>query len=89
MKNAGWAFIAAVMLAVQVIMLCLLLERKEKLSKISEIEEQTAIFNNEAAAHNLQSEKLRRQYYETLVNVGLFNKSFLDYTIPGSDENGK
>lgn len=80
MKQVGWALLIAVMLVSQLAILVMLADKKTHDEKMREIEEQTALMDNQAAIHNLESAKLRRQYYETLVNAGLFDKSFLDYS---------
>lgn len=88
MKQVGWALFFAIMVLGQAYIVVTLADKKTHDERVREIEEQTALMNNQAAAHNLESEKLRRQYYEALVNAGFLSKSFLDYNIKenGSDE---
>lgn len=82
MKQVGWALFFAIMVLGQAYIIVTLADKKTHDERVREIEEQTALMNNQAAAHNLESEKLRRRYYEALVNEGLFSESFLNNNIP-------
>ena len=78
MKNTGWVFLVLVMLICQVLTLVMLADKKTREDKEAEIREATLRMENEAAMHHLESEKLRRTYYEALVNAGLLSREFLD-----------
>lgn len=77
MSKIGWV----VVLTLAIMQLAFALELMELSSlfkRVASIDEKTAILNNEAAVNRLESEKQRRIYYETLVNAGIFNRSFID-----------
>ena len=77
MKGIGWALIG-VLVATQLAFAIELMELASIVKRVQSVDMQTAMLNNEAAANRLESEKQRRIYYETLVNAGLFNRSFID-----------
>lgn len=78
MKSVGWALFFCLMIFGQVFVVITLAEKKSRDERLAVLEEQTLKMNNEAAANRLESEKQRRVYYETLVNAGLFDRSFID-----------
>lgn len=83
MSKDGWVLkilmaLIAVLVVTQLALAMEVLEAVSIIKQISGIDEKTAILNNEAAANRLESEKQRRVYYETLVNAGLFDRSFID-----------
>ena len=49
-----------------------LAEKKNRDDRLAEIEEQTALMNNQAAALNLETEKLRNHYYNVLQHLDMF-----------------
>ena len=67
-----------VLVATQLAFAIELMELASIVKRVQSVDMQTAMLNNEAAANRLESEKQRRIYYETLVNAGLFNRSFID-----------
>lgn len=77
MKGIGWVLVG-LLAAAQLTFAIELMELSSLVKRIASIDEKTAMLNNEAAANRLESEKQRRIYYETLVNVGIFNRSFID-----------
>lgn len=77
MRGIGWAIIG-VLVATQLAFAVELMELSSLFKRIASIDEKTAIMKNEAARHHLESEKQRHVYYETLVNAGLFDRSFID-----------
>jgi len=77
MKGIGWAIIG-VLVATQLAFAVELMELSSLFKRVTSVDMATAMLNNEAAANRLESEKQRRMYYETLVNAGLFDKSFID-----------
>lgn len=77
MNKVGWAIIG-VLAAMQLAFAIELMELSSLFKRIASVDMQTAMLNNEAARHHLESEKQRRVYYETLVNAGLFDRSFID-----------
>lgn len=79
MKGIGWALIG-VLVATQLAFAIELMELASIVKRVQSVDMQTAMLNNEAAANRLESEKQRRIYYETLVNAGLFDRSFIDET---------
>jgi hypothetical protein len=56
----------------QVFIVITLAERKNRDDRLAEIEEQTALMNNAAAALNLETEKLRNHYYNVLQHSDMF-----------------
>ena len=72
MKQVGWALFFAIMILGQAFIVITLAERKNRDDRLAEIEEQTALMNNEAAALNLQTEKLRNHYYNVLQHTDMF-----------------
>lgn len=72
MKSVGWALFFAIMILGQAFIVITLAERKNRDDRLAEIEEQTALMNNEAAALNLQTEKLRNHYYNVLQHTDMF-----------------
>lgn len=72
MKQVGWALFFAVMIMGQVFVVITLAERKNREDRLAEIEEQTALMNNQAAALNLETEKMRNHYYQVLQHSDLF-----------------
>ena len=72
MKQVGWALFFAIMILGQAFIVITLAERKNRDDRLAEIEEQTAMMNNEAAALNLQTEKLRNHYYNVLQHTDVF-----------------
>lgn len=77
MKGIGWALIG-VLTITQLVFAIELMELASIVKRVQSVDMQTAMLNNEAAANRLESEKQRRVYYETLVNAGLFDRSFID-----------
>lgn len=77
MKGIGWALIV-VLVVTQLAFAIELMELASIVKRVQSVDMQTAMLNNEAAANRLESEKQRRLYYETLVNAGLFDRSFID-----------
>lgn len=77
MKGIGWAIIG-VLVVTQLAFAIELMELANIVKRVQSVDMQTAMLNNEAARHHLESEKQRRMYYETLVNAGLFDRSFID-----------
>lgn len=77
MKGIGWALIG-VLVATQLAFAIELMELASIVKRVQSVDMATAMLNNEAAANRLESEKQRRVYYETLVNAGLFDRSFID-----------
>lgn len=77
MKGIGWALIG-VLVVTQLAFAIELMELASIVKRVQSVDMQTAMLNNEAAANRLESEKQRRLYYETLVNAGLFDRSFID-----------
>lgn len=72
MKQVGWALFFAVMIMGQAFIVITLAEKKNRDDWLAEIEEQTALMNNEAASLNLQTEKLRNHYYNVLQHTDMF-----------------
>ena len=72
MKSVGWALFFAIMILGQAFIVITLAERKNREDRLAEIEEQTALMNNEGAAWNLQTEKLRNHYYNVLQHADIF-----------------
>lgn len=72
MKNVGWALFFCLMIFGQIFIIITLAERKTREDRLAEIEEQTALMNNQAAALNLQTEKLRNHYYNVLQHSDMF-----------------
>ena len=72
MKSVGWALFFAIMILSQAFIVTTLAERKNRDDRLAEIEEQTALMNNEAASLNLQTEKLRNHYYNVLQHSDMF-----------------
>ena len=72
MKSVGWALFFAIMILGQVFIVITLAERKNRDDRLAEIEEQTALMNNAAAALNLETEKLRNHYYNVLQHSDMF-----------------
>lgn len=77
MGKVGWALIG-VLVVTQLAFALELMELSSLFKRVASVDMQTAMLNNEAAANRLESEKQRRVYYETLVNAGLFDRSFID-----------
>ena len=77
MKGIGWALIG-VLVVTQLAFAIELMELANIVKRVQSVDMQTAMLNNEVAANRLESEKQRRLYYETLVNAGLFDRSFID-----------
>lgn len=69
MRNVGWALIIMLLIACQALTLVMLLDKKSREDKFAEIEEQTLLMRNEAAAKELETERLRNQYYHTVLNI--------------------
>lgn len=72
MKQVGWALFFCLMIFGQVFVVITLAEKKNRDDRLAEIEEQTALMNNEAAALNLETEKLRNHYYNVLQHSDMF-----------------
>lgn len=72
MKQVGWALFFAFMVFGQVFIVITLAEKKDRDNRLAEIEEQTLMMNNKAAALNLQTEKLRNHYYQVLQHSDMF-----------------
>lgn len=70
--------VLAVLVVCQLAFALELMELASIVKRIASVDMQTAMLNNEAASHRLESEKQRRIYYETLVNIGIFDRSFID-----------
>lgn len=70
--------VLAVLVVMQIATAFELMELSSLFKRVTSVDMATAMLNNEAAANRLESEKQRRMYYETLVNAGLFDKSFID-----------
>lgn len=68
MKSVGWALFFCLMIFGQVFVVITLAEKKSRDERLAALEEQTLKMNNEAAALNLESEKIRNQYYNALKN---------------------
>jgi len=68
MKSVGWALFFCLMIFGQVFVVITLAEKKSRDERLAVLEEQTLKMNNEAAALNLESEKIRNQYYNALKN---------------------
>lgn len=68
MKSVGWALFFCLMIFGQVFVVITLAEKKNRDERLAVLEEQTLKMNNEAAALNLESEKIRNQYYNALKN---------------------
>ena len=68
MKSVGWALFFCLMIFGQVFVVITLVEKKSRDERLAVLEEQTLKMNNEAAALNLESEKIRNQYYNALKN---------------------
>lgn len=77
MGKVVWALIG-VLVVTQLAFALELMELSSLFKRIASVDMQTAMLNNEAAVNRLESEKQRRIYYETLVNAGLFDKTFID-----------
>lgn len=77
MGKVGWALIG-VLVVTQLAFALELMELSSLFKRVARVDMATAMLNNEAAANRLESEKQRRVYYETLVNAGLFDRSFID-----------
>lgn len=77
MNKIGWALIV-ILVVTQLAFALELMELVSVVKRTASIDEKTAIIKNEAAMNRLESEKQRRIYYETLVNMGLFDSSFID-----------
>ena len=72
MKQVGWALFFAIMILGQAFIVITLAERKNREDRLAEIEEQTLMMNNAAAALNLETEKLRNHYYNVLQHSDMF-----------------
>ena len=72
MKSVGWALFFAIMILGQAFIVITLAEKKNREDRLAEIEEQTALMNNAAAALNLETEKLRNHYYNVLQHSDMF-----------------
>lgn len=72
MKSVGWALFFAIMILGQAFIVITLAEKKNRDDRLAETEEQTALMNNEAAALNLETEKMRNHYYQVLQHSDLF-----------------
>ena len=72
MKSVGWALFFAIMILGQAFIVITLAEKKNRDDRLAEIEEQTALMNNAAAALNLETEKLRNHYYNVLQHSDMF-----------------
>ena len=72
MKQVGWALFFAIMIMGQVFVVITLAEKKNRDDRLAEIEEQTALMNNQAAALNLETEKMRNHYYQVLQHTDMF-----------------
>lgn len=77
MSKVGWVVVLT-LVVMQMIFALELMELSSLFKRVASIDEKTAMLNYEAASHRLESEKQRRVYYETLVNAGLFDRSFID-----------
>lgn len=77
MSKVGWVVVLT-LVVMQMIFALELMELSSLFKRIASVDMATAMLNNEAARHHLESEKQRRVYYETLVNAGLFDRSFID-----------
>lgn len=77
MSKIGWVVVLT-LVVMQMIFALELMELSSLFKRVASIDEKTAMLNNEAASHRLESEKQRRIYYETLVNIGIFDRSFID-----------
>ena len=72
MKNVGWTLLIAIVLMCQILTLIMLMDKKTREDKNAAIVEQTLLMNNQAAALNLETEKLRNHYYNVLQHSGMF-----------------
>jgi hypothetical protein len=72
MKSVGWALFFCLMIFGQVFVVITLAEKKSRDERLAVLEEQTLKMNNEAAALNLESEKLRNHYYNVLQHSDMF-----------------
>lgn len=77
MNKIGWVVVLT-LVVMQLAFAIELMELSSLFKQVTSVNMQTAMLNNEAARHHLESEKQRRVYYETLVNAGLFDRSFID-----------
>lgn len=68
MEKAWWAFLMFLIVCCQVATIAMLADKRAEDSRLNEIKEQTLMMENKAAALNLESEKIRNQYYEALAN---------------------
>lgn len=77
MNKIGWVVVLT-LVVMQMVFALELMELASIVKRIASVDMQTAMLNNEAASHRLESEKQKRIYYETLVNIGIFDRSFID-----------
>ena len=66
MSKLGWAVIT-VLAATQLVFALELMELSSLFKRIASIDEKTAIMKNEAAAKELETERIRATYYRVLV----------------------
>lgn len=67
MSKIGWAIIG-VLIATQLAFAIELMELSSLMKRVASIDEKTAMMRNEAAAKDLESEKIRNAYYRALMN---------------------
>jgi len=72
MKNVGWTLLIVIMLMCQILILIMLMDKKTREDRNASIVEQTLLMNNQAAALNLETEKLRNHYYQVLQHTDMF-----------------
>lgn len=77
MSKIGWVVVLT-LVVMQMVFAFELMELSSLMKRIASIDEKTAMLNNESAVNHLESEKQKRIYYETLVNIGLFDRAFID-----------
>lgn len=77
MSKIGWVVVLT-LVVMQMVFAFELMELSSLMKRIASIDEKTAMLNNESAVNHLESEKQKRIYYETLVNIGIFDRSFID-----------
>lgn len=65
MAKLGWALVL-LLIVLQAITLVQLFEDRQTISRVIELEESTAALKNEAAAKELETERIRNVYYRSL-----------------------
>lgn len=66
MEKAWWALLLLLMICCQVATIAMLADKRDGERRAAEIAERTLMMNNEAAALNLESERIRNGYYKAL-----------------------